>query len=571
MRLHSTFNNFEGHKINKRMDLKEFKAMTDPMVWNRGKSYFEKGAVSDLENEDVGLWRAIVSGNDDYEVSVVIQFGHVQRWDCDCPYEGNICKHVVATLMAIQDEKKTMLSDDMENGSKPKNFEQLVNSVSADELRQFVNQYASKNKVFKQTFKVYFIEKNKQEGRAPYAKLIAQSLHSGMERHGFIDYHSAPKAFRTVFSFLEKAENYKGSKKYDEIWQIASAVIEQVSEVAGYMNDSDGMVGESFDRAFDLIFFLTEASDLPMSMKEQILDWHINRTKQSKFQDYGEDLILDSMTDLAEVTNRIDEILLLFDAKIKQADGEYELTNLLEKKARLLKSSGRLTEYGNLIRENMELPEFRKLKVEELLVQKRWDEAILLIKEGIKIADKQDHPGTIIQWEVQLLAVYQKSGNTDKYLEILRKLFYHSNRQYYSLLKKTVGEQKWPEERTQIIQTLKKNRQDWYFLFEFYAAENMLTELMQLISKHPGFTLLKQYESLLLPLYPEQILALYKHVCEQYAAQSNSMNNYKELASMLKYVKKISGGLSLVNQLTAIFRELYKRRPAMMEELKALD
>ncbi|MBC8003883.1 MAG: SWIM zinc finger family protein [Verrucomicrobia bacterium] len=553
------------------MDLKEFKSMTDPMVWQRGKSYFEKGAVSDLENDENGRWEAIVSGNDDYEVSVVIQFGHVQQWECDCPYGGSICKHVVATVMAIQDGKKNKSIDDQKNVSKSKNFTQLVDSVSADELRQFVKQHAAESKSFKQAFQGYFVDKNKSGGKNPYAKILAQTLRSGMGGHGFIDYYNAPKAFRTVFSLLEKAENYKSIKNYNEIWQIASAIIEQVNEVAYNMDDSHGMVGESFDRAFNLIYILTEASDLSISMKEQMLDWQLNAIKQSKYHDYAEDLILDSMTELAEVTNRINEVLLLLDAKIKKADGEYELTNLLEKKVRLLKSSGRLAEYDRLIQGNMELPEFRRLKVEELLVQKQWDEAIVLIKEGIKIADKQDHPGTTIQWEEQLLTVYKKSGNADKYLEILRKLFSQSNRQYYPLLKKTVGEQKWPEERTQIIQTLKKNLQDWHFLFEFYAEENMLPELMQLIDEYPNFTLLKQYEPLLLPLYSEQILALYKHVCEQYATQANGRNNYMELASMLKYVKKLNGGLSVVNQLTATFRELYKRRPAMMEELRGVD
>lgn len=553
------------------IDLKEFKKMVVPAIWKRGKSYFEDGAVDNLEDDGNGHWEAVVSGNDDYEVSVDIQFDHVQEWNCDCPYDGDMCKHVVATVLAIQDEKKTIAINVQENEPKPKSFDQLLAAVSADELRHFVKQYADSDKNFKRAFQVSFAEKNPSGGKAQYTKLVAQSLQSAMGRHGFIDYYRAGKAFRTVLNLLDKANELLNRENYNETWLIASAVVEQVSEVTGNIDDSDGVISDSFEGAFNLISELADKNEVPMPLKEQMFDWHKTEYPQSKYEIYGNDLILDSMVELAEVTGRSGEVFPLLDSAIRKTNSDYELVSLLQQKAGLLKSLGRMSEYADLVNENLQYPEFRKMKLEELLKLKQYNEAEKLIEEGIRISEEQKHSGTTHQWKEQLLDIYLKTNQKDKYLILLRELFFAKNRQYYPLLKQTIGPEKWPEELAQIIMTLKKNRMDWNFLYELYAAELMLPELLQLIAQNAEFRLIKTYEVYLLPKFPAEIMKLYEQVCLNYAFRANSRGDYHELASMLKQVQKLNGGKPVVTKLLTTFREIYKRRPAMMDELKNMD
>ena len=552
------------------IDLGEFKKMVEPAVWKRGKSYFEDGAVGDLEDDGNGHWESIVSGNDDYEVSVDIQFDHVQEWNCDCPYDGHICKHVVATVLAIQNENKMITINVQENEPKPQTFEQLVAAVSSDELLSFVKQYAESDKNFKRAFQVSFAEKNPTGGKAQYTKLIAQSLRSAMGRHGFIDYYHARKAFNTVYGLLDKANELLNRENYSETWLITSAVVEQVSEVTGYIDDSDGVIGDSFEGAFNLISVLADKAEVPMPHKEQMLDWHKGEYPKDKYQSYGDDLILDSMVDLAKVTNRTGEIFPILDSAISKTTSEYELVNLLQQKAGLLKSMGRMAEYNVLMNENLQHSEFRKIKLAELLEQKHYNDAEKLIEEGIRISESQNHGGTTRQWKEQLLEIYLKTCQKDNYLKLLHELFYASNRQYYPLLKQNIGPEKWPEELSRIIATLKKSRMDWNFLFELYAAEKMLPELLQLITQHAEFRLIKTYEPFLLPEFHIEIIGLYERVCEKFAARANARGDYHELASMLKHVQKLDGGKQIVTKLLTSFREIYKRRPAMMDELKSL-
>ena len=553
------------------IDLKEIKLNTDPALWSRGKSYFRDGAVEQLENLGDGHWEAIVTGTMVYEVSVEIQFDHVQNWDCNCPYEGNMCKHVVATLLAIQDKKKTITLNIPENEAKPKTFDQLLASISADELLSFVKQYASSDRKFKQALQVSFAEKNPAGGKAQYAKLISQSFQMAMGRHGFIDYYQSGKAFKTVFDLIQKANELLDRNNYMDPWLIASAVIEKVAEIAENIDDSDGVIVDSFEGAFDLISKLCDRAEVPMPLKEQMFDWHKTEYNKDKYEDYGNDSLLFSMVDLAEECNRSNELIPILDSAIEKVESDFELIQLLEQKARLLKSLGRLDEYFSFLNDHVQHHEIRRMKLAILLRQHQYQEAEKLIEEGILISESQLRGGTTQSYKEQLLEIYGKTDRKDNYLSMLRELFYESNRKYYPLFKQTIGPEKWPDELEQIIAKLKKNRRDWHFLFELYAAEQMFPELLQLVSQHAEFRLIKTYESILFPKFPEELIQLYEQTCLNFAFRTNSRGDYKELASMLKQVQKLEGGKPVVTKLVSTFRETYKRRPAMMDELRNLN
>jgi L-rhamnose mutarotase len=452
---------------------------------------------------------------------------------------------------------------------KKMSFSQLVDSISAEELRQFILNYATESTAFKQSFQVYFAEKNPTGGKENYLKLIEKGLNSGMDQHGFIDYYQAPKAFKTVFELLDKAQEFLNHKNYNETWQIASAVIEKIGDLTD-VDDSDGLIVDSFEGAFNLISYLTENEEVPMLLKNQMFDWHLTEYPKPSYQNYGDDILLDSMVNLAEATQRMNEVFPLLDKKITISRSDYELTGLLKKKAALLKASGRIAEMVQLIHENLRLPEFRQMKVAELLEQKWFDEAIELIKEGILISEKLQNSGTTIDWKKQLLDIFQQTKQHDKYLILLRELFYVSRsekKRYYQLLKKTIQPEEWATERDSIISRLKKVQRTDPFLYELYVIEQMWDELLSLIKQSFNYSLLKQYDQFLFGKYPEDILKMHTIVCQKFAEQSNSRSNYQELATMMKYVQKFDGGKQIVAQLLVNFRTIYKRRPAMMDEL----
>lgn len=86
--------------------LDNFENFVPYKIWMRGEEYYETDAVSELEEISPGEWTATVEGTDDYNVEISMDGNEIESWYCDCPYDGEICKHVVATLLAIRDNRK---------------------------------------------------------------------------------------------------------------------------------------------------------------------------------------------------------------------------------------------------------------------------------------------------------------------------------------------------------------------------------------------------------------------------------------------------------------------------------
>jgi superfamily II DNA or RNA helicase len=84
------------------MDLRSLRTSIDPAIWKRGLTYWQEGRVSKLQEKKAGLWTAKVRGSGGrYDLTIILDGSHVDEWDCDCPYDGPVCKHAVAVLLEI--------------------------------------------------------------------------------------------------------------------------------------------------------------------------------------------------------------------------------------------------------------------------------------------------------------------------------------------------------------------------------------------------------------------------------------------------------------------------------------
>ena len=87
--------------------LENFEHHVSFKIWQRGMDYYEDGAVVALEETSPGEWTATVEGAECYTVEISLDGDEVEAWECDCPYDmGDICKHVVAVVIAIRKERE---------------------------------------------------------------------------------------------------------------------------------------------------------------------------------------------------------------------------------------------------------------------------------------------------------------------------------------------------------------------------------------------------------------------------------------------------------------------------------
>jgi hypothetical protein len=145
----------------------DIRAAVGSTIYQRGEQYYGSGAVEDISYTDSHTLDATVSGSEFYEVQIYLD-GDTIEAECDCPYDGGTCKHVVAVLLEAMNEGDSIRgymddgNDDEEDeittqtsGVMPlkavskasttadsAEFRQYVESLSVKELQNLVLQYA---------------------------------------------------------------------------------------------------------------------------------------------------------------------------------------------------------------------------------------------------------------------------------------------------------------------------------------------------------------------------------------------------------------------------------------------
>ena len=136
----------------------------DDKVVARGNGCYRYGCVEKLTLSSDGKFVAEVAGSeeDNYETFIEIKDDAVQDYGCDCPYDwGDVCKHLIAVALAIQDGKFTQAQPRLTE----QEFYELLLGIDPDELLDFLAEYARRDSNFEDALRVRFeIEQRAKQG-----------------------------------------------------------------------------------------------------------------------------------------------------------------------------------------------------------------------------------------------------------------------------------------------------------------------------------------------------------------------------------------------------------------------
>ena len=196
------------------LTLQNFENHINPTILQRGKQYYSNGKVAYIEEAGNYTWSAEVEGTEKYEVEVTMNANdEINTYLCDCPYEGGICKHVVAVLFALQNEI-IKAEKEPKKGLKKDVFETLLKSVTNNEYQNFIRHYSTKNKDFKTEFELFFADKDSRiDVEKKYTELI-QKLIRKYTSHGYIDYRASFGLSRDVDKLLETGLAYAAKNNF---------------------------------------------------------------------------------------------------------------------------------------------------------------------------------------------------------------------------------------------------------------------------------------------------------------------------------------------------------------------
>ena len=575
--------------------LDNFESCVPYRILVRGEEYYETGAVSELEEDSPGEWTATVEGTENYSVEISMDGKEIKSWYCDCPYDGEICKHVVATLLAIRDNEKKVnrsafskVKVEVEEAvviDETVDIQQLLSFANPQELSQFIYEYASMHSEFKTALLNRFMAKElsatskEKDYRAEIQSVFNDSYYNRKSR-----YHNRYDDFdcdwETVFNrmdiFLEKADFFLNVGNIDTTIDIALQTLRSIGEnyEDGLLYNDDLYPSDYCEQAGDLLIKVIEHPKTTQKQKTAILQELGQLAKLSTYRDYDLYDIDELLMKINLSVQSAEKALELIDKLLEERKDTYDLYQIVLRKVNLLTGLHEEQKAADTIRQYLYLTEIREMEVDKLIASCQYDEAIRLLNEGIEIAEKEEHIGTVDEWLKTKLRIYEMTHQTSDVINTCRLLFVsgRDRLEYYSKLKTLVPKEEWKS----FLDTMMKETQfSKYFSFgendeaEIYVREKDYERLFMLLLSvnYNQLKALMKYAHHLKNTHSEPLIAMYASLLNDYAEQNMGRNHYEFVAQALLCAKKLNGGQEAVKRLVAEFRIKYKRRPAMMEVL----
>lgn len=577
--------------------LDNFENFVPYKILTRGEEYYDNDAVSELEETSPGEWTATVEGTDEYNVEISMNGKNVESWYCDCPYDGEICKHVVAVLLTIRDKKrksrssasskKTIVIKEEKPVQPDADIQRLLSFVKPQELSRYISEYASTNPEFKAGLLNHFIAKESSstsKGKDYGTEILKAFNGSGGSKRSryynrYNDYDYI-RDWETIFNqmdiFLKKADFLLTLGDIDNVTVIALQILRSLGENYDdeLLYDEDLDVPSYCERAGDLLMKVVGHSKTTQKQKEDIVQELRKIAEISVYRDYDLYDVDELMMQINLSIQPTEKALELIDGLLKTRKDAYDLYQLVFRKVNLLLELHEEQKANDTIRQYLYLPEVRNMEVKKLIAGSRYDEAIRLLDEGIEIAEKEMHPGIVNEWLEMKLEVYERAHRTSEAIDMCRQLFVTGSDKlvYYNKLKALIPKEQWKDF---LYTMMKETNFGNYFFFnesveaDIYVKEKDYERLFTFLSsvRCNQLEALMSYAHFLKDTHSEQLIAIYTSLLNDYAERNMGREHYEFVARALSCVGKLKGGQDAVKNIVAEFRIKYKRRPAMMEVL----
>lgn len=521
-----------------------------------------------------------VEGSYPYKVKIAWSENDYTELSCTCPYDyEGYCKHIAAALMYLEEElpEETVIP---KKQKKPE-WKKIIEKLSKEELLSLLTEYAADDENLINTILIKHAASTDKVDIQKYKKIADNIFNAASDDFGFIHYQDVYSVSHMISNLLNKATNGIENKKFQESFSISAAIAEVCINYIQNMDDSNGWIGGLIYDAFKNIENVFYASK-DETLRNLIFEWLDKQMRNKDYSDYGCDEALTSIYfELGNSEPYTKSVFQYIDDQIAiykngtDWSSKYRYSKLLDEKLTLLQKTGKEQDAQSLIEENLQLSDIRKIKVNQLMEQKDFSQAISLIKEGIKISEQENLAGVTRDWNNLLLKIYQEQNRKEELQRLSRNMFlrHPDSMEYYRMFKRTVEKTEWIAERTHIIEELKKGTKtnSWYYNFPYnlanlFVEEKMWAELFSEVKKANNISITSRYAKYLQKNYSSELIEIYRDSITKYA-QSTGRNIYEDVKKYLIEMSNLENGFAKAKALKEALLVTYKNRRAMNEIL----
>jgi hypothetical protein len=554
------------------LTLDNFKQAISPEILDRGRRYYTRGHVVDLSLDDEAEWSAVVEGTELYDVRVV-QAGSGQLLaSCTCPYDyGPICKHIAATLYAIEEAFPEYRSGRRPKPAKPRRTraDRLREALQAAPPAQLVDLLLELADDDRDIMNRLLLRLNAVgEKPADYRQLVRDALRSS-GRHGFLDYRTTMQAATRVLPILHQAGDALPSQPQKAL-AIYQAVFELSAAAMAHADDSSGMLGGIVEEALD---GLRQCRDrLPPAERDRFFAYLLKQTANEHV--VGWDWrwsLFDIAVELADDESRRAALEAMLEACRPEAAERKEddwSRRYLDKRIDQVRLTIILTYDGeaaalDFMLANRRHDDFRRQLIAYYLDHDDLDTAEQLAREGLVDAEQTRAYGHITTYREWLLMIAQRRGDTSSAIAAARKLWLGQGEpKYLDLLRENIPAAEWASFRETLLAD-KACRPD--MAARLLAADGLWPRLLELALRSPY--LIGSYRDELETRFPDEIADLYARIVVKTLEKTTDRGTYQNAAATLRRMKKL-GHAAQAEALARDFIARFPQRRAMVEELR---
>jgi hypothetical protein len=571
------------------MTIDNFEQRINPVILKRGRDYFNGGLVGELEEEH-NLWTADVYGSENYLVEITLNNeGEICNYTCDCPYDGDVCKHVAAVCYAIREEKAKQKPTEKSAKPKKNTFESLLEKISLDEYKNFIRSQIKLDKNFKIRFELFFSDKDEnidieQKYREWIGKLVKKYY-----THGYAGARSLRALSKEMDGIVRKGREMIADNNFRDAFLLSKAVLTELITIYSDCDDSNSDIDGTISETIELLDNLSSSDRAAMDLKQQLFDFLKNELSQKIYFDYGNfgyDLF-GIFYQLALQFRHTEDFVDFIDNKCKKLTseyGNYQKEFFLKEKIKFYREIGHdLADV--LVKQNMDIVEIRKAEVDKAIDKQDYKEAKRLIAEGIEIAKSKGHHGTISGWKKEFLRIAYLENDKETIRQLTHYFTFDMNfsKEYYLQWRKTYPETEWKDIVEKKIADLtniaidqhkksywQKSRKPMIlaYIAPILIEEEYWERLLTHLQAEPYLDTILTYHSHLAKRFPKEMLELYLPAFKDFGDNANGRSQYADLSrKMIRVMTDIPIGTEEIQTIASKLIAKNPRRPAMIEEM----
>ena len=551
-----------------------FEELFEEKILERGYNYYLEDSVHEV-TKNGNYYEGLVYGTEIYEVQVKInRNGNVEDMDCDCPYaEENNCKHMAALLYYLENEGQVESKKLTRNTD---NYDKIVSRISENEIKEFVIEKLYENSDFQNEFRSYFVQYFEKTPKKVYERRISQSVYQAIGRKGFIEYNETYKFSNSMYDYIQEANNLIKHKEYRAPFWIASLILEELPDLP--IDDSDGTTSYVESECIEVIEKILQKCK-NNDIKVEIFNWIIASIKNDSLGDYSDGV--EKILDEYFTENKfINERLKIINGKIQELKrkndyySEYKLEDLIKTKIALLYQLEMDEDALKTIEDNIYYVPIRRMLIDIERKKGNIDRVEKLLKEGMEVALKRNHYGTVTYYIEELLSIYENQKQKEKYKNLVKETLLKYNRgsfKYYKKLKELYPKEQWKSKGDSIIKELESDGEGYHRddLRQIYIEEQYYDKLFKSVMTTPLYEIVVQYEKYLKRDYEQQLLKEYQKIVDE-KSKFTGKRNYEEIRKILQHMKTLKNGEAIVGKMIEEYKIKYANRRLMIEELNKI-